>query len=51
MGKIEGVRGFYKREFPLLLQYNYLFDKIFQKELPDLHRHFSEISIPNLLWV
>lgn len=50
-GKVEGLRGFYKKNFPLLQQYFYQFDQVFQYELPELHRHFTEISIPNLLWL
>lgn len=49
--KMEGLRGFYKKHFPLLQQYFYQFDHIFQEELPELFRHFQDICIPNLLWL
>ncbi len=49
--KFEGLKGFYKEDFPLLLQYFYQFDYIFQQELPELYRHFEDIQIPNMLWI
>ena len=38
--KFEGIRGFYQKHFPLLQQYFYQFSHLFEKELPDLYRHF-----------
>lgn len=40
--QIDGVRGLFKKDFPLLLQYLYQFDFVFQQELPELYQHFKE---------
>lgn len=47
----DGLKGFYKKDFPLLQLYFYQFEIIFQEQLPDLYNHFQEMGIPNLLWL
>jgi hypothetical protein len=49
--KFDGLRGFYKKDFPLLNTYVYQFLEIFREELPELFFHFIEIGIPELLWI
>lgn len=38
--RFEGLKGFYKKHFPLLMQYFYQFEHIFEQELPELYAHF-----------
>ncbi len=49
--KFEGIKGFYKKGFPLLQLYFYQFEAIFEDTLPELFQHFQELCIPNPLWL
>lgn len=49
--KFEGLKGFYKKNFPTLMLYLELFDGLFKEQLPMLYIHFQNIGIPNMLWL
>ena len=44
-------RGLYSDEFPLLYLFNYIFDQIFEKQIPDLKKHLEQMGITYDLWV
>ena len=49
--KFDGIDGFYQENFPLLLSYIYIFNKLFEDHLPDLQDHFETCQIPDLYWL
>jgi len=49
--RFQGLKGFYKEHFPLLFQYFYQFDHLFELELPELYAHFQEQSVLHSLWL
>jgi Rab-GTPase-TBC domain len=49
--KMAGLHGLYSQGFPLLIKLLKIFDVLFQELLPDLHAHFIEENIPDLLWI
>lgn len=46
-----GIRGFFMDDFPLLYLYNYQFNFLFAKHLPNLKNHFDVLEIPAELWI
>ena len=46
-----GLAGFFSDKFPLLLKYVEAFKIIFEEYFPELHAHFEEENIPDLLWI
>jgi len=49
--KMAGIHGLYSNGFPLLIKLLKIFNVLFKEFLPDLHAHFYEESIPDLLWI
>jgi hypothetical protein len=49
--KMAGLHGLYSQGFPLLIKFLKIFDVLFEELLPELHAHFIEESIPDLLWI
>ena len=46
-----GIRGFFMNNFPLLNLYIYQFNHLFEKNFPELKKHFDVLEIPNELWI
>ena len=44
-------RGLFSEEFPLLHLFNYIFDKIFEKQIPDLKKHLDQMWITYDIWI
>ena len=43
-------RGLFSDEFPLLYLFNYIFDQILEKQIPDLKKHLDQMGITYDLW-
>ena len=46
-----GLDGFFSHSFPMLEKFLSVFDTLFEEFLPDLHDHFKNEGIPDLLWI
>lgn len=49
--QMAGFSGFFAAGFPLLEKYMMVFDCLFKEHLPDLHAHFKQEGVPELLWI
>jgi hypothetical protein len=45
------LRGFYLNNFPLLKLYLKIFDYYFERRIPNLKKHFTDLDIPDEIWV
>jgi hypothetical protein len=48
---MDGIRGFFTVDFILLKFYVFAFLYFFQKRLPLLFNHFSQMDLPNEVWI
>lgn len=47
----DGMKSFYEKDFPLLIQYMRVFNDLFEMWIPELHKHFEKENIIESLWV
>ena len=47
----DGLKGFYEKDFPLLMLYMKVFNDLFKEWIPELHCHFQNLGIIESLWV
>lgn len=47
----DGLKGFYDKDFPLLMQYMKVFNDLFREWIPELHQYFEHLGIIDSLWL
>ena len=51
LNPFDGLQGFYAENFPLLTQYQNVFNELFEDYIPDLYNHFKNEGFPESMWL